>query len=87
MTCVFDGFWWLALIDSINTKEKDFTCRFMHPHGPSNVFHWPQNEDMGYVPFDKIIMKIETPNTSSNGRKYFIKKEDKKQTMDYFERL
>ena len=87
VTCVFDGFWWLAMIVSINTQEEDCTCTFMHPHGPSDVFHWPQNDDMGYVPFSKIIMKIETPAASSNGRKYFIKKEEKEQTILHFEKL
>ena len=77
----------MALIVSVNTEEKDITCKFMHPHGPTNTFHWPQSDDMGYVPFNKVIMKIATPDTSVNGRKYFIKKEEIKETINYFERL
>ena len=38
-TCIFDGFWWLVLVDSINVEKKDVTCKFMHPHGPTNNFH------------------------------------------------
>ena len=32
-------FWWLVLVDSINVEKKDVTCKFMHPHGPTNNFH------------------------------------------------
>ena len=39
-TCIFDGFWWLVLVDLINPEEKDVTCKFMHPHGPT-VFIGP----------------------------------------------
>ena len=38
-TCVFDGFWWFLLVYPINTEEKDVTCKFMHPHGPTSNFH------------------------------------------------
>ena len=38
-TCIFDGFWWLVLGDSINVEEKDVTCKFMHPDGPTNNIH------------------------------------------------
>ena len=72
-TCIFDGFWWLGLVDSINMEEKDGTCKFMHPHGPTNNFHWLHTDDMGYVPFNKFIITIETPQCSSNGRQFLIK--------------
>lgn len=86
VTCCFDGFWWLVLIDSVNTEEKDLTCKFLHPHGPSNQFYWPRGDDKGYVPFSKIIMKIETPKTSVNGRQYFVKEDEMKRTQNYFDR-
>ena len=75
VTCCFDGFWWLVLIDAVNKEEKDLTCKFLHSHGPSNQFHWPRGDDRGYVPFNKVIMKIETPRTSVNER-----------TLNYFDR-
>ena len=68
VTCCFDGFWWLVLIDAVNKEEKDLTCKFLHPHRLSNQFHWPRGDDREYVPFNKVIMKIETPKTSVNGR-------------------
>ena len=72
-TCIFDGFWWLVLADSINMEEKDGTCKFMHPHGPTNNFQWLHTDDMGYVPFNKFIITVETPQCLSTGRQFLIK--------------
>lgn len=73
--CLYNGYWWVVLIDTVNLDNKDVTCKFMHPHGPTqnNNFHWPQREDKGWVPFGKFIMKIDSPNCKSNsGRQYQI---------------
>lgn len=61
VTCCFDGYWWVALIDTVNIEEKDFKCTFLHPHGPSTQFRWPRGKDEGFVPVTKIIMKIDIP--------------------------
>ena len=76
----------MALIEKVNMEEKDITCKFLHPHGPSTLFHWPRNKDRGYIPFSKVIMKIQVPSTSVNGRTYFISEEEKDKTQNYFER-
>ena len=57
ITCCFDGFWWLALIEMVNKEEKDLTCNFLHPHGPTSQFHWPHGDDRRYVPLNKVITK------------------------------
>ena len=64
ITCCFDGFWWLAFIKMLNKEEKQLTCKFLHTHWPSSQFHWPCGNDSGYVPLNKVIMKIQTPATS-----------------------
>ena len=87
VTCLFDGFWWLALVKSVNCEEKDLTCNFMHPHGPSNKFHWPQSDDCAYVPFSKVIMKVSTPKSSNNGRQYFLQKDEIEKTQNFFKTL
>lgn len=87
ITCIFDGYWWLALIESVNREEKDLTCKFLHPHGPSHQFHWPTNRDRGYIPLSKVVMRVQTPSISVNGRTYFITKEEKNKTQNYFDRL
>ena len=86
ITCCFDGFWWLALIEVKNKEEKDLTCEFLYPHGPSVQFHWPCVDNGGYIPLNKDMMKIQTPTTSANRRIYLITEEEKNKTQNYFER-
>ena len=52
ITCIFDGFWWVAVVDTVNEEEKDLTCNFLHPHAPSKQFNWPRSKDDGFVPFN-----------------------------------
>jgi len=78
VTCCFDSFWWVTLIEMVNSAEKDYLCTFLHPHGPSTQFHWPRGNDNGYVPVTKIIMKIGIPTTSVNGRTYYITEDERK---------
>ena len=85
VTCCFDSFWWVALIEMVNSAEKDYLCTFLHPHGPSTQFHWPRGNDKGYVPVTKIIMKIGIPTTSVNGRTYYITEDERKKTQNCFE--
>ena len=82
ITCCFDEFWWLALINVVNKEEKDLTCMFLDPHGSLGQFHWPCGDDRRYVPLNKVIMKIQTSTTSANGKTDFITEEKKKQ--NYF---
>ena len=70
----------------VNKEEKDLTCNFLHPHGLSGQFHWPRGDDRGYVPSNRVIMKIQTPTMSENRRTYFITEEEKNKTQNYFER-
>ena len=61
------------------------TCKFIHPHGTTNNFHWLCTDDAGYVPFNKFIMTVETPQSSSNGKQFLIK--EIKHTNRAFENL
>ena len=45
IACRYDNFWWIGLVDEINHEEEDFEVKFMHPHGPTRNFRWPQRED------------------------------------------
>ena len=87
-TCLFNGYWWLVLVDTVHVEQKDITCKFMHPHSPvtNNNFHWPRTEDSGFVPFDKFIMKVGTPQcTSSSRRQFQIQEQELKQTNSVFQ--
>ena len=89
-TVLFHGYWWLVLVTEIDMEQKDVECKFLHPHGPvtDNNFHWPQTNDKGFVPFDKFIMKVDTPQcTSNSGRQYRMKAEELKHTNRVFENV
>ena len=60
ITCCFEGFQCLVLIEVVKKTEKDLTCEFLHSHGSSGQFHWLRGDDRGYVPLNKVIMKIQT---------------------------
>ena len=65
--------------------EKDFTCKFMHPHGHTETFHWPSRDDEAYIPFSKILEKVETPSSQSgSGRQYKLTKDEIQQTITVF---
>ena len=65
--------------------EKDFTCKLMHPHGHTETFHWPPRDDEAYIPFSKILEKVETPTSqSSSGRQYKLTKDEIQQTVTAF---
>ena len=70
------------MIEMVNKEEKDLTCKFLHPHGPSGQIHWPCGDNRLYVPLNKVIMKIQTPTTSANGKTYFITEEEKNKTQN-----
>ena len=65
--------------------EKDFTCKLMHPHGHTETFHWPSRDDEAYIPFSKILEKVETPTSqSSSGRQHKLTKDEIQQTVTVF---
>ena len=87
ITCTYDNFWWLALITKVNHDEKDVTCKFMHPHGYAENFHWPSRDDNAYVPFSKILVKVGVPKpVSSSGRQYSLLKTEIESTVIAFQR-
>ena len=64
-TCIYGEYWWQALVDEVNREEKDVHCKFIHPHGYTENFYLPTRDDEIYVSFSKILLKVNTPNTSS----------------------
>ena len=73
--CSYDGFWWIGMVEEIDSEQNDLKMNFMHPHGPAKNFYWPSREDSCWVPYDKVLNPIEAPVTSS-GRMYMIKDTD-----------
>jgi hypothetical protein len=71
IACVYDGEWWLGLITSLNLEEQDATVKFLHPHGPSRSFYWPEKDDYCEVPLIHILSSVDTLSTQT-GRQYTI---------------
>ena len=55
----------------------------MHPHGYTEDFYWPTRDNETYVPFSKILLKVNTPNTlSPPGQQYKIQINEVQQTVE-----
>ena len=84
ITCIYGDYWWLARIIEIDSDEKDVLCSFMHPHGYAENFYFPKKDEV-YVPFSKILLKVETPKIlSSSARHYSITKKEIQITEEEF---
>ncbi|KAG1714733.1 Transmembrane protein 131 [Nymphon striatum] len=75
VACRYDTFWWVGIVDEIEAEKKDFKIKFMHPHGPSKRFSWPERDDSCWVSINNMIAVIGVPTTRS-GRIYEIDIDD-----------
>ena len=75
VSCLYDGQWWIGSIRSVSEENADYEVVFMHPHGPSRYYRWPQREDICWVPHAHVLCKITAPTTAT-GRSYQISTED-----------
>lgn len=71
ITCIYGEYWSLALVNDVNREEKDVHCKFMHPHGYTENLYWPTRDNETYVPFNKILLKVNTLNTLSRSRREY----------------
>ena len=58
VACLYDGLWWIGSNRSTSDEHDDVQVLFMHPHGPSKSFKWPQREDVCWVSRYHILCKI-----------------------------
>jgi len=73
--CLRDRLWWIGSVRSVSDEHDDYEVVFMHPHGPSRYFRWPQREDICWVPRVHVLGKVLAPSTAT-GRSYKISAED-----------
>ena len=71
VACKYDSFWWVGMVTEIDITTNDIQMKFMHPHGPSQSFIWPQRDDICWVPLSSLIVVINVPTTRS-GQTYNI---------------
>ncbi|KAG1702063.1 Transportin-1 [Nymphon striatum] len=67
VACRYDTFWWVGIVDEIEAEKKDFKIKFMHPHGPSKRFSWPERDDSCWVPINNMIAVIGEATRSLSG--------------------
>jgi hypothetical protein len=65
IACQYDSHWWVGLVREIDNEQEDILVKFMHPDGQNKMFKWPAREDLCWVPFDKFICKVDTPETTT----------------------
>ena len=61
--CLYDNEAWIGLVEDISEEHGDF---FMHPHGPSKLFHWPKEEDTCWISEGEIVCVIDVPSIVSS---------------------
>ncbi len=83
ITCIYNSFWWVGIVNKIDVEQGDVNVNFLHPHGPRKTFNWPQREDSCFVPM-KNVLCIVSPTTST-GRTYKINEEDYQKTVTAFD--
>jgi len=71
VSCQYDTFWWIGMVENIDEEVGDLVIKFLHPHGPGKNFYWPSRDDTCYVPLGNILCLISPPSTST-GRTYGI---------------
>ena len=74
VTCLCDGNWWLACVLKIIQEESQVKLTFLHPHGPSTSFKYPETQDIRIVPIDDILTLVD-PRTRT-GRTYSLSKKE-----------
>ena len=74
--CLYDNEAWIGLVQNVSDEHGDFFVHFMHPHGPSKLFHWPNKDDMCWIGESDIICVIDAPSLASSQRTYCLNKKD-----------
>ena len=75
IVCLYDGHYWVGLIDEVDNENDDVKVKFMHPHFPSRSYCWPSREDKCFVPIVNVLCRVEPPSTST-GRQYKLENKD-----------
>ena len=71
----FFTFWheknqWLACVLEVCNDTKEVKLTFLHPHSPSNLFKYPEPQNIHTIPMDDILTLVD-PRTRS-GCEYSI---------------
>lgn len=87
IACIYDGHWWLGNVIQLSDQFEDAEIKFMHPHGPSASFKWPQKDDKCWVPFTHVLCMIPPPATTQHARQYTLSENTRKNINSRFQDL
>ena len=76
VSCLSDNEPWIGLVADISDEHGDYSIKFMHPHGPAKLFHWPRDEDLCRLDKKSILCVINTSSLTHSPRMYSIGKPD-----------
>ena len=74
VTCLCDGNWWLACVLEVVLEYSVVKLTFLHPHGPSSSFKYPETQDIRTVKVFDILTLVD-PRTRT-GRVYMLTKRE-----------
>jgi hypothetical protein len=82
VTCLYNENWWLACVLGVCNDTKEVKLTFLHPHGPSNSFKYPDPHNIHTIPMDDILTLVD-PRTRS-GRVYSLAKNEMSHVTERF---
>ena len=81
VACVYEEEWWIDIILEIDKEQDNVQVNFLHPHCPSQSFHWPHVDANCWFPITHILCTVEV-TTTATGRQYNLRHQDgEKQLM------
>ncbi len=83
VACIYDKKWWVGFVLDVNDDDGDVLIKFMHPHGPSRSFSWPNNDDICLVPVTHVLCNVDPPTTAT-GRQYILTRKDVEHVANKF---
>ena len=70
VSALYDDNWYIGIVPHVDKTNKDVFQQLMHPKGPSHYFHWPENEDVCWVPFQHILCVSTQPTLANSLGQY-----------------
>ena len=76
--------WWLACVLEVDKENAEVRVTLLHPCGLSRSYKYPSKPDTRLLPLSSLLVKVDARTTT--GRTYTISPEDKKRTVDKFQK-
>ena len=84
VVCVYDDEIWIGLVNEYEEEFDDFLISFLYPQGFSKQYKFPAFPDRCYVPKEKILGVLKTPNLIGGSRiAYSLNEKELRSFIDY----